>query len=530
MKLSSKHLASVMIAALTNRPGCAVFRGTGARCRAFRHHSKLYGAQTGLMQLDFERLFDALPSPHMVLDPDFNFVAVNPAYETATQRSRGELLGRNLFDVFPNDGEGGQLLRASFRRVFDTGKPDTLAYIRYDLARPGGGLEERFWTAVHMPLADEHGTVGHLLQNTVDVTDLVRLREAASLPFRLAETRLLERAREAEEQRRALLDESADFRRLFQQAPGFFAVLCGPDHVFTFTNDAYMRLIGRRQVIGKPIREALPDLAGQGFYELLDGVYQTGQSTGGEAVRLVMRNAPDEPPREIFVDFSYDAIRDRDDGRITGVFVQGMDRTEAVRTQRRQRLLLDELNHRVKNTLATVQSIASQTLRSARDLASGRADFEARILALSNAHNLLSAQEWASAELAEVISGTFSAFDPARLDIDGPRVTLAPKASISLALVMHELCTNASKYGALSCERGTVRIRWWIEDGGSGPLMIEWTERGGPPTRQPERRGFGSRMIGGVVTGELGGAFDAAYDREGFSCRIKVPEDALVQD
>src|SRR5690606_9961675 len=200
------------------------------------------------------------------------------------------------------------------------------------------------------------------------------------------------------------------------------------------------------------------------------------------------------------------------------------------RSRRRQRLLLDELNHRVKNTLATVQSIASQTLRSARDLASGRADFEARILALSNAHNLLSAQEWASAELAEVIAGTFSAFDPARLDIDGPRVTLAPKASISLALVMHELCTNASKYGALSCERGTVRIRWWIEDGGSGPLMIEWTERGGPPTRQPERRGFGSRMIGGVVTGELGGAFDAAYDREGFSCRIKVPEDALVQD
>jgi len=466
----------------------------------------------------------------MVLDRDFNYVAVNAAYEAATLRPRAELIGRNLFDLFPNPGEGGRQLRQSFDRVFATGKADTLAYIPYDIPRPaelGGGMEQRFWTAVHTPLRDEAGAVAWVVQNTVDVTDMVRLREAASLPFRAGATQLLERAREAEHQHRALIEESADFRRLFQQAPGFFAVLSGPEHVFTFTNDAYLRLIGGRSVIGMPIRTALPDIAGQGFYEMLDGVYQTGTPTGGEAMRVVLQRHPDEAPREVFLDFSYDAIRDGE-GKITGVFVQGMDRTEAVRTQQRQRLLLDELNHRVKNTLATVQSIASQTLRAATDLASGRADFEARIIALSKAHNLLSAREWTSAQLAEIVEQELAAYDRGRFSAGGPDVTLSSKASIALALVIHELSTNAAKYGALSTPQGFVTLAWHLDEAEDGRLVIEWSERGGPPAQPPGKRGFGSRMINSVVLGELGGEFDSAYEAAGFSCRIAVPRDSIV--
>lgn len=471
--------------------------------------------------IDFERLFEVLPGPHMVLDRRLNYVAANEAYERATMRKRDELLGRHLFDLFPNDGDGGRRLRASFERVFETGERDTLAYISYDIPRPaaeGGGMEQRFWTAVHTPLLDADGTVSHLLQNTTDVTDIVRLRQAASLPFRQGEAQLLERAREAERQHRTLLAESEDFRRLFQLAPGFFAVLSGAEHVFTFANDAYRRLVGDRPLIGKPVREALPEIEGQGFLEMLDRVYSSGKPEGGEAMRVMLEQVAGEAPREMFLDFSYDAIRDCA-GTVTGVFVQGMDRTEAVKTQRRQRLLLDELNHRVKNTLATVQSIVAQTLRAAGDSDSATKAIEARLKALSNAHNLLSAREWASAELGAIIRQELSVFDNRRITIEGPTLTLSPKASIAVSMVVHELATNAVKHGALSGTEGGIAVSWRI-DAVRGRLEIEWIERGGPPAASPARRGFGMRMMEGVVSGELGGTFACDHGPDGYAYRI----------
>ena len=274
-------------------------------------------------RIDFQRLFEALPSAHMLLDREYRFVAANAAYERVTMRSRQELIGKCLFDVFPNDGEGGRRLRESFDRVFETGEHDSLAYIPYDIPRPealGGGMEQRYWTAAHVPVEDREGNILFLLQNTVDVTDFVRLRTAASLPFRarMSESALIERAREAEEAHQALIDDSEAFRSLFQQAPGFIAIVAGDDHVFTFTNDAYARIIGGREVIGMPVREALPEIEGQGMFEMLDGVLRDGVQRGGEAVRLMLRQAPGEEPRETFLDFAYSAIRDTE-GNVTGV-------------------------------------------------------------------------------------------------------------------------------------------------------------------------------------------------------------------
>ncbi len=476
------------------------------------------------MAIDYGRLFAALPSPHAILDRDFNYVAANAAYEAAVMRPEAELIGRNMFDLFPNDGEGGHRLRASFARVLETDKPDTLAFIPYDIPRPaaqGGGMEQRFWTAVHTPLADDSGETAYIVQNTVDVTDIARIRHAASLPFTSisGETRLLERAREAEQQHQTLLAESEEFRRLFQAAPGFFAVLSGPSHVFVFSNDAYARLVGARPLIGKPVGEALPEIVNQGFVDLLDGVYTTGKPAGGEAVRLMLKRVSGEPARETFVDFSYDAIRNRD-GDITGVFVQGMDRTEAVRTQQRQKLLLDELNHRVKNTLATVQSIAAQTLRSTDDPAEAKARFEARLRALSSAHDILSEQEWTSASLSTILRQQVSAYGGSRIHADGPSVTLSPKSSIALALVTHELATNAARHGALASEDGELTVRWALD---GERLVLDWEEESGHPPPPPAKRGFGSRLIERVVRGELGGEVEARYSATGFSCHIDVP-------
>lgn len=464
----------------------------------------------------------------MILDRDFNYIAANPAYEHVTMRSKDELIGRNIFDLFPNPGEGGRRLRASFVRVFETGEPDTLAYIPYDIPRPpaqGGGMDQRYWTAVHTPLRDAEGQVIYLLQNTTDVTEIVRLRQAVSLPFRAGEAELLERAREAEKQHKTLLDESADFRRLFQMAPGFFAVLSGPQLVFTFCNDAYTRLIGGRLVVGKPVREALPEIEGQGFFEMLDHVYRTGEPRSGEAARVMIQQADDEAPHETFLDFSYDAIRDAE-GAITGIFVQGMDRTESVRAMRRQKLLLDELNHRVKNTLASVQSIAAQTLRSAPTMQDARAAFEARIGALSKAHNLLSERQWSSAELETILRQELAVFDQGRAKLSGPRVVFNPKSAIALAMVIHELSTNAARYGALSHPDGSLSVTWRLERSGEAEhLEMDWVERGGPEIGVPARNGFGSRIIDRIVAGELGGTYAFEYQPKGFVCCIKIASD-----
>lgn len=484
-------------------------------------------------RLDFQRLFEVLPSPHMLLDRDLRFVAVNGAYERATLRTRDELIGRRLFELFPNAGESGRRLKASLERVFAHGVSDTLAYIPYDIPRPetlGGGMETRCWSAVHVPVTTASGEVGFVLQNTVDVTEVARLQEAASLPAlsRPIETALIERAHEAEQAHQALLADSEEFRRLFQQAPGFFAAMTGPDHVFTFANDAYRRLVGGRNVVGATVRQALPEIEGQGFFEMLDAVYRDGVQRGGEGARIMLRQGPDEKPREAFLDFSYAAIRSSN-GKIAGIFVQGMDRTESFRAQQRQRLLLDELNHRVKNTLSSVQSIATQSFRKATDTNAARAAFEARIMALAKAHDLLSDRKWTNADLRTLIEQELAGFDDIQRVIHGPEVSLNAKAAIALAMVLHELVTNAARHGALSEPGGGVSVAWAIIDkGGASFLELSWSEQGGPSVAEPSHSGFGSRMIERAVRGELGGDFSCDYATMGFSCRIRVPLDIVT--
>lgn len=488
-----------------------------------------------MQDLDYQRLFDALPSPHMLIDRNLRYVAVNAAYEATVMRARSEIIGQHLFDLFPNDGESGLRLRQSFDRVFEKGVSDTISYIPYDIPRPealGGGFEQRYWTAVHVPILGADGRVAYLMQNTVDVTEFARIREAATLPFRLrgAETALIERAREAERAQQALLADSEDFRRLFAQAPGFIAVLSGPTHVFTFANEAYIRLIGGRQVIGMPVAEALPEIAGQGFIEMLHAVYRDGLPRGGEGARVMLQQAPGEEPREAFLDFSYGAIRNRAND-VVGIFVQGMDRTESIRAGRRQRLLLDELNHRVKNSLATVQSIAAQTFRRAPDLEAARRSFEARLQALSKAHDLLSMRTWTNADLRSIVEQELAAFDTARRTVQGPPVDLNAKSAIAFALVLHELVTNAAKHGALSVPGGAVSVAWTVSDRDErATLELLWREQGGPPVRAPTRVGFGTRMIERAVSGELGGSLSSDFAPAGFSCVVRVPLDTVVEN
>ena len=164
-----------------------------------------------------------------------------------------------------------------------------------------------------------------------------------------------------------------------------------------------------------------------------------------------------------------------------------------------QRLLLRELNHRVKNTLASVQSIAAETARGGGTAADFRAAFQARLAALAAAHDLLTQKAWQGIPLAEVARRTLAPHGAQearadRVSTDGPEVWLRPEAAIALHSALHELATNAAKYGALSAPSGRVEVSWQIM--GQGDLLeVHWRERGGPPVRPPARRGFGSRLL-----------------------------------
>ncbi len=471
-------------------------------------------------EIDFRTLFGVLPSPYMILDPDFRYVEVNQAYLDTVERKREELIGGNLFELFPSPGESEGLLRASFDRVLATGQRDTLALIPYPIERPasrGGGVEMRYWSAVHTPLLDADGKVAFIVQNTVDVTELHRLKAIAYGP---GETALMQRAEEVQRTNQFLLQETARLRDLFMQAPGFMAMLSGPTLTFTLVNHAYQQLIGHRPVVGMPVAEALPEVRGQGFIDLLSGVMRDRRPFIGSAVSVRLQRTPGAALEERFLDFIYQPIIGPD-GEAVGVFVEGSDVTDRVRAEAQQKLLLDELNHRVKNTLATVQSIAAQTLRNNPEPEAFRETFEARLLALSATHDVLTASNWRSAQLRDVLAVEFKPYGAERYAMEGPDVALSATEALTLGLLFHELTTNAAKYGALSCADGCVRIAWTVEPGPR--LSLTWREEGGPKVVAPTRRGFGSRLIERSLKGEIGGDATLDFHADGLSCRIVLP-------
>ncbi len=206
-------------------------------------------------------------------------------------------------------------------------------------------------------------------------------------------------------------------------------------------------------------------------------------------------------------------------GRILLWYGTTEDVHERKLAEERQRLLINELNHRVKNTLASVQAIAFQTLKRDLSLPEARARFEARLIALSRAHNLLTDQNWTGAALSHVIASAVAHLAPERVEANGPPIWLAPRAALALALALHELGTNAAKYGALSVEEGMVRVTWDCE---GDHIHLEWKEQGGPPVEPPARSGFGSRLIERGISADLGGTALLHFEPDGLRCVVEA--------
>ncbi|MEJ5975059.1 response regulator [Novosphingobium sp. PS1R-30] len=214
------------------------------------------------------------------------------------------------------------------------------------------------------------------------------------------------------------------------------------------------------------------------------------------------------------------ALRDAG-GRLMSINVQMLDVTERKRAEETQRLLVGELNHRVKNTLASVQAIAQQTLRHSSGPSDFAPTFLGRVQALARAHSLLSSATWQGASLRELIAGqaAIGTFAAERLAARGPDIDLAPEPALHLALVLHELVTNAHKYGALSVPAGSVGLTWRVAN---GLLELDWIERGGPALAAPTHRGFGTALIERSLRAD-GGSATATYDTAGIVWRLTLP-------
>jgi two-component sensor histidine kinase len=210
----------------------------------------------------------------------------------------------------------------------------------------------------------------------------------------------------------------------------------------------------------------------------------------------------------------------RGDGSLRGYNVVVEDVTDRRLEEDRRKLLIDELNHRVRNTLAVVQSIARQTLAGHAG-AEARQAFEERLYALAAAHSILTREHWTAADLREVIVSSAGSQASDRINLDGPPVALSPSVAVTLSLALHELGTNASKYGALSNDTGRVEVVWALDGPRRTRLKLRWEEIDGPPVAPPRRKGFGTRLLQRALSAELGGSARLEFAPAGVICELE---------
>jgi two-component sensor histidine kinase len=220
------------------------------------------------------------------------------------------------------------------------------------------------------------------------------------------------------------------------------------------------------------------------------------------------------------------------DGRPVRLLSVSRDITELKRAEEQQRLLALELNHRIKNVLAMVQAIASQTFRPASDPVEARAAFIDRLAALGAAQDLLTQATLTGARMADIVAEAFRPHGrEGQVAMSGPEVDLAPRCALALSLALHELATNAIKYGALSADGGRVTVAWTVTPGPDGSaFVLSWTESGGPPVAPPTRTGFGSGMIQRALSGYVGGATTLTNDPAGVVFTLTTTLEALTAD
>ena len=312
-----------------------------------------------------------------------------------------------------------------------------------------------------------------------------------------------------------------ELERLYESAPVGMAVV-DAERRYRRINESLAAYNGLPAAdhLGRTISHVLPDI-GEKLDVILDQVFETGK---GVSRWELVAPAPQDPDgdNEVFELDIYPLTNE--DGQVEQVGLIVHRVTDERRMRAGLQHLMAELQHRVKNSLATVISIVRQTARNMDD-GSGIADvLTRRITALASTHSLLTSADWGAISLTRIVAQELAPYNDERLSVSGPPIGIGPKAAVSLTLAMHELATNAAKYGALSSENGTLSIAWTVEN---GRLKLEWVERGGNDIRPPERQGFGLKFIKRTVLHDLDGSIDIDWSDDGVTITIGAELDRL---
>ncbi|WP_267965771.1 MULTISPECIES: HWE histidine kinase domain-containing protein [Methylobacterium] len=443
---------------------------------------------------------------------DVRFLEVNPAFEIQSSLPANQTVGRTIREVIPTIP---QWLIDIYAGVVDTGEPAT-----FEVAVPA--LNRTFEAHGHKE-ADQR-----LAVMFIDITE----------------------RKQAEERRNALIELGDRLRHVTAKADvapvaaDILARTLGLSHVgygdvdhvrdtVTIADDHVAEGVDRLNGV-YPFRSYgsyVDDLkAGRAVF-IADATDDPRTAGGSDALAAVgVRSIANIPLMEhgqfVTLFFALKAEPHAWTAEEQAFLRNVADRTRAaigrLEAEEQQRVLNEELSHRMKNMLAMVLSIATQTLKTVPDREPVEA-FEQRIHALSAAHDVLLQQEWTAAPLDAVASAVLRTFaQTTRLKVSGPQVSLGPRATLSVSLLLHELATNATKYGALSNDEGHVGVSWRVDgDSDEGDLVLDWEESGGPPVKEPARRGFGSRLIrlGLVGTGDV----DLRYQPTGFRAEMRAP-------
>ncbi len=436
-------------------------------------------------------ILEGLGQPFYAVDADWRFILYNQEAEQYFGHPADNMIGQYLWDVFPADvdHERGRVLREAMAgRRLVKGEAESM-------------VDGRIVSYCMFPLGDGMGVTFR------DVTDRRRAEE---------------RRDRAEE---ALRKRTLELETVLETIPtGVW-----------FTYDRELR-----QVIGNPRASELLRLPREAnLSRELDDPRSfrvlRGERELAPAERPLHRAARGEDVHDEVLEIVFDdgerrtllfrAVPLRSPaGELQGAVCVGADVTERHRYEEHLRLVLSELNHRVKNTLAIVQSIAALTFKGAE--AAARVDFEKRLLTLSAVHSLLIDRNWENASLKDVVRTTLATHRGGgeRVHYEGDDFRLRPKSAVAVSMALHELATNAIKYGALSVEAGRVSVNWQTAN---GRLFMRWQETGGPRVSPPISTGFGSRMIEQGLASELQGDVRIDYRAEGVICTIDAPLDVI---
>ncbi|WP_422003473.1 sensor histidine kinase [Reyranella sp.] len=425
-----------------------------------------------------------LDHPFYALDADWRFILYNDAAATYFGRTVDQVLGRTVWEVFPDEveHERGHLLRRAM-----TGR------------------------------AVVKGEATSMISGRLVAYCLFPLGEGVGVTFRDVSDR-----RDAQA---ALLDRTAALEAVLETVPTAVWFTYDPDGSQIVRNRRAAEILRVPAGGGAPLAvvSRRPLRLWRDGTELPSDQLplrraSRGESVDGELMELVHDNGD---RRTLLIRAS--PLRGRD-GAVIGAVCAAADVTERQRYEDQLRLLLDELNHRVKNTLAIVQSIAALTLKDIDPLA--REGFEGRLTALADAHNLLTERSWSGASLDDVLRASLRSLLPAedRVRLAGEPVIVQPRTAVALSLATHELATNALKYGALSSASGRIEIGWTAD---GGRFCLVWRETGGPPVGRPSRSGFGTRMVRQALAAELRGSVEMDYRPEGLVCTIECPLEAI---